>query len=91
TLLFIPMAHVFARFIAAMSVAEGVLVGHEPDTKDLMQAVSTFKPTFLLAVPRVFEKIYNSAEQKADLGGKGNIFRAAARPPHERRRIRPRP
>jgi long-chain acyl-CoA synthetase len=79
TLLFIPMAHVFARFIAAMSVAEGVLVGHEPDTKDLMQAVSTFKPTFLLAVPRVFEKIYNSAEQKADLGGKGNIFRAAAR------------
>uniref|UniRef100_A0A942T1M1 Acyl-CoA synthetase n=1 Tax=Neobacillus citreus TaxID=2833578 RepID=A0A942T1M1_9BACI len=79
TLLFIPMAHVFARFIAAMSLSAGVLVGHEPDTKDLMRAVSTFKPTFLLAVPRVFEKIYNSAEQKADLGGKGRIFRAAAR------------
>lgn len=78
TLLFIPMAHVFARFIAAMSVSAGVLVGHEPDTKDLMRAVSTFKPTFLLAVPRVFEKIYNSAEQKADLGGKGRVFRAAA-------------
>lgn len=78
TLLFIPLAHVFARFIAAMSVSAGVLVGHEPDTKDLMRAVSTFKPTFLLAVPRVFEKIYNSAEQKADLGGKGKIFRAAA-------------
>jgi long-chain acyl-CoA synthetase len=78
TLLFIPLAHVFARFIAAMSVSAGVLVGHEPDTKDLMRAVSTFKPTFLLAVPRVFEKIYNSAEQKADLGGKGRIFRAAA-------------
>jgi long-chain acyl-CoA synthetase len=78
TLLFIPLAHVFARFIAVMSVSAGVLVGHEPDTKDLMRAVSTFKPTFLLAVPRVFEKIYNSAEQKADLGGKGRIFRAAA-------------
>ncbi|MFJ3383306.1 MULTISPECIES: AMP-dependent synthetase/ligase [unclassified Curtobacterium] len=78
TLLFIPMAHVFARFIAAMSISAGVLVGHEPDTKDLMKAVSTFKPSFLLAVPRVFEKIYNSAEQKADLGGKGRIFRAAA-------------
>ncbi len=78
TLLFIPLAHVFARFIAAMSVSAGVLVGHEPDTKDLMRAVSTFQPTFLLAVPRVFEKIYNSAEQKADLGGKGRIFRAAA-------------
>jgi long-chain acyl-CoA synthetase len=77
TLLFIPMAHVFARFIAAMSVSAGVLVGHEPDTKDLLRAVSTFRPTFLLAVPRVFEKIYNSAEQKADLGGKGRVFRAA--------------
>ena len=78
TLLFIPMAHVFARFIAVMSLSAGVLVGHEPDTKDLMHAVSTFRPTFLLAVPRVFEKIYNSAEQKADLGGRGRVFRAAA-------------
>jgi long-chain acyl-CoA synthetase len=78
TLLFIPMAHVFARFIAVMSISAGTLVGHEPDTKDLMRAVSTFRPTFLLAVPRVFEKIYNSAEQKADLAGRGRVFRAAA-------------
>ncbi|WP_313957790.1 long-chain fatty acid--CoA ligase [Curtobacterium sp. 9128] len=78
TLLFIPMAHVFARFIAVMSISAGTLVGHEPDTKDLMRAVATFRPTFLLAVPRVFEKIYNSAEQKADLGGRGRVFRAAA-------------
>ncbi|KQS08235.1 long-chain fatty acid--CoA ligase [Curtobacterium sp. Leaf183] len=78
TLLFIPLAHVFARFIAVMSISTGVLVGHEPDTKDLMRAVSTFRPSFLLAVPRVFEKIYNSAEQKADLGGRGKVFRAAA-------------
>jgi long-chain acyl-CoA synthetase len=78
TLLFIPLAHVFARFIAVMSISAGTLVGHEPDTKDLMRAVSTFQPTFLLAVPRVFEKIYNSAEQKADLAGRGRVFRAAA-------------
>ncbi|MFZ7087749.1 AMP-dependent synthetase/ligase [Curtobacterium sp. RRHDQ10] len=78
TLLFIPMAHVFARFIAIMSVGTGVLVGHEPDTKDLLHAVSTFRPTFLLAVPRVFEKIYNAAEQKATIGGRGRVFRMAA-------------
>ncbi|KQO65092.1 AMP-dependent synthetase/ligase [Curtobacterium sp. Leaf261] len=78
TLLFIPMAHVFARFIAVMSVGTGVLVGHEPDTKDLMHAVSTFRPTFLLAVPRVFEKIYNAAEQKATIAGRGRVFRMAA-------------
>ncbi|PZF61052.1 long-chain fatty acid--CoA ligase [Curtobacterium sp. MCBD17_034] len=78
TLLFIPMAHVFARFIAVMSIGTGVLVGHEPDTKDLMHAVATFRPTFLLAVPRVFEKIYNAAEQKAAVGGRGRVFRLAA-------------
>jgi len=78
TLLFIPMAHVFARFIAVMSIGAGVLVGHEPDTKDLMNAVSTFRPTFLLAVPRVFEKIFNAAEQKAALSGRGRVFRMAA-------------
>jgi long-chain acyl-CoA synthetase len=78
TLLFIPLAHVFARYIAVTSIEFGVLVGHEPDTKDLMHAVSTFKPTFLLAVPRVFEKIYNSAEQKASLDGRGSIFKRAA-------------
>jgi long-chain acyl-CoA synthetase len=77
TLLFIPMAHVYARYIAVMCVDTGVLVGHEPDTKNLMQAVSTFQPTFLLAVPRVFEKIYNSAEQKAALGGRGGVFKRA--------------
>ena len=52
--------------------------GHQPDTKQLLPALGSFKPTFLLAVPRVFEKVYNSAEQKAEAGGKGKIFRAAA-------------
>ncbi|MFJ4045561.1 AMP-dependent synthetase/ligase [Microbacterium sp. NPDC089987] len=78
TLLFITTAHVFARFISILSVHAGVRTGHQPDTKQLLPALGSFKPTFLLAVPRVFEKVYNSAEQKAEAGGKGKIFRAAA-------------
>nr|WP_218868973.1 AMP-dependent synthetase/ligase [Leifsonia psychrotolerans] len=78
TLLFITIAHVFARFIAVLCVHSGVRVGHQADTKQLLPSLGSFKPTFLLAVPRVFEKVYNSAEQKAEAGGKGKIFRAAA-------------
>ena len=78
TLLFITMAHVFARFIAVLSVHGGVKVGHQADTKQLLPSMASFKPTFLLAVPRVFEKVYNSSEQKAESGGKGKIFRKAA-------------
>lgn len=78
TLLFITTAHVFARFISILNIHAGVKTGHQPDTKQLLPALGSFKPTFLLAVPRVFEKVYNSAEQKAEAGGKGKIFRAAA-------------
>ncbi|TAJ46690.1 MAG: long-chain fatty acid--CoA ligase [Herbiconiux sp.] len=78
TLLFITTAHVFARFISILSVHGGVKVGHQADTKQLLPALGSFKPTFLLAVPRVFEKVYNSSEQKAETGGKGKIFRSAA-------------
>ncbi|MGB3374073.1 MAG: long-chain fatty acid--CoA ligase [Microbacterium sp.] len=78
TLLFITTAHVFARFISVLGIHAGVRTGHQPDTKHLLPALGSFKPTFLLAVPRVFEKVYNSAEQKAEAGGKGKIFRAAA-------------
>ena len=78
TLLFITTAHVFARFIAVLCVHGGVRVGHQPDTKQLLPSLGSFKPTFLLAVPRVFEKVYNSAEQKAETGGKGKIFQAAS-------------
>ena len=78
TVLFITTAHVFARFISILDVHAGVRTGHQPDTKQLLPALGSFKPTFLLAVPRVFEKVYNSAEQKAEAGGKGKIFRAAA-------------
>lgn len=78
TLLFITTAHIFARFIAVLSVHGGVKVGHQADTKQLLPAMASFKPTFLLAVPRVFEKVYNSSEQKAESGGQGRIFRTAA-------------
>ncbi|GAA4354067.1 AMP-dependent synthetase/ligase [Microbacterium rhizosphaerae] len=78
TLLFITTAHVFARFISVLAIHAGVKTGHQPDTSRLLPALGSFKPTFLLAVPRVFEKVYNSAEQKAESGGKGKIFRAAA-------------
>jgi long-chain acyl-CoA synthetase len=78
TLLFITTAHIFARFISILNIHAGVKTGHQPDTKQLLPALGSFKPTYLLAVPRVFEKVYNSAEQKAEAGGKGKIFRAAA-------------
>ncbi|MFT4281857.1 AMP-dependent synthetase/ligase [Microbacterium sp.] len=87
TLLFITTAHVFARFISILDIHAGVKTGHQPDTKQLLPALGSFKPTFLLAVPRVFEKVYNSAEQKAEAGGKGNIFRAAARTAIEHSRL----
>ena len=78
TLLFITTAHIFARFISVLCIQGGVKVGHQPDTKQLLPSMGSFKPTFLLAVPRVFEKVYNSSEQKAEAGGKGKIFRHAA-------------
>ncbi|CAB4638978.1 unannotated protein [freshwater metagenome] len=77
TLLFLPLAHVYARFISILCVHAGIKVGHQPDTKNVAAGMQSFKPHFLLAVPRVFEKVYNSAEQKAEAGGKGNIFRKA--------------
>lgn len=78
TLLFLPLAHVFARFVEVLTVHGGVKVGHQGDVKNLATAMVSFKPDFLLAVPRVFEKVYNTAEQKAEADGKGDIFRRAA-------------
>ena len=78
TLLFITLAHIFARFISVLAVHGGVKVGHQPDTKLLLPSMASYQPSFLLAVPRVFEKVYNSSEQKAEAGGKGKIFRRAA-------------
>ena len=78
TVLFLPMAHVFARFVSVLCASAGVLVGHQPDAKNVAPAMQSFHPTFLLAVPRVFEKVYNSAEQRAEGAGKGKIFHTAA-------------
>src|SRR6478735_11002038 len=65
TLLFMPLAHVFARFIHVLVMPAGAVLGHTPDTRTLIDDLASFQPTFILAVPRVFEKVYNSAEQKA--------------------------
>ncbi|MDQ0801444.1 long-chain fatty acid--CoA ligase [Arthrobacter sp. SLBN-112] len=78
TALFMPMAHVFARFIAVLAVHGGVKVAHEPDLSRLLLTLNSFQPSFLLAVPRIFEKVYNSSEQKAEAAGKGGVFRKAA-------------
>ncbi|GAB2494917.1 AMP-dependent synthetase/ligase [Nocardiopsis aegyptia] len=79
TLLFLPLAHVFARFVQVMVVEAKATLGHFPSTgPELIEQFSEFRPTFLLAVPRVFEKVYTKAEQKATAEGKGKIFGAAA-------------
>lgn len=78
-LLFLPLAHCFARFIQYCSIAsdDGV-VGYLPDTKTLLPDVRSFEPTYLLGVPRVFEKVYNAASRKAGTGWKGRLFFKAA-------------
>ena len=78
TLLFLPLAHVFARFVQVLCIASRAKLGHTPDVKNLLDDLGAFRPTFVLAVPRVFEKIYNSAEATAQAGGRGRIFRAAS-------------
>ncbi|NKE08358.1 MULTISPECIES: AMP-dependent synthetase/ligase [Kocuria] len=78
TVMFLPLAHVFARFIEVMAVGAGVTVAHTADIKDLLGDLKSFQPTFLLVVPRVFEKVFNSAQQKAEGEGKGKIFNRAA-------------
>ena len=78
TLLFLPLAHVFARMIEVGVVMARATLGHTSDVKRLMEDLATFQPTFILSVPRVFERIYNSSEQKAEAAGKGKIFAAAA-------------
>lgn len=78
TIMFLPLAHVFARFISVLAVAAGATVAHTPDIKHLLPDLQSYQPTFILAVPRVFEKVYNSALTKAEDGGKGAIFHRAA-------------
>lgn len=77
-LMFLPMAHVFARLLTVLAASWPVTTAFTADTKNLLPDLEAFKPTFLLAVPRVFEKVYNGAEAKAIAGGRGKIFAAAA-------------
>ena len=79
TLLFLPVAHVFGRMVEIGAIHAGLHLAHCSDPVGRLQAdLASFKPTFVLAVPRIFEKIYNGAEAKAEAAGKGKIFRKAA-------------
>ncbi|CAN2206337.1 FAA1 Long-chain acyl-CoA synthetases (AMP-forming) [Candidatus Nanopelagicaceae bacterium] len=79
TLLFLPVAHVFGRMVEIGAIHAGLHLAHCSDPVGRLQAdLASFKPSFVLAVPRIFEKIYNGAEARAEAAGKGKIFRAAA-------------
>ena len=77
TLLFLPIAHVFGRMIQFGAIYAGLHLAHCGDINRLPQDLGTFKPTLVLAVPRIFEKVYNGAENRAIEAGKGKIFKKA--------------
>lgn len=78
-LLFLPLAHVLGRFMEIVIVcSEAGVLGHVPDVRNLVTDLESFRPTAVLAVPRVFEKIYNAADARAT-GAKQKIFRMAAK------------
>ena len=79
TLLFLPLAHSFARLIQIGVVQARTRMGHTSDVKNLVDDLKAFQPTFVLSVPRVFEKVYNGAKQRAHADGKGAIFDRAER------------
>ena len=78
TLLFLPLAHVFARIIQVGCIKTRVKMGHSSDIKNLLDDFAEFRPTFILAVPRVFEKVFNTASQRAVADGRGKIFDRAS-------------
>ncbi len=79
TLLFLPVAHVFGRMVQIGAITAGLHLAHCGDPAGRLPIdLASFKPTFVLAVPRIFEKVYNGAEAKAEAAGKGKIFRTAA-------------
>ncbi|MFE7265159.1 AMP-dependent synthetase/ligase [Streptomyces sp. NPDC057592] len=77
-LLFLPAAHVFGRLVEVASVMAPIKLGCVPDIKHLTDELASFRPTLILGVPRVFEKVYNAARAKAQADGKGKIFDKAA-------------
>ncbi|WP_328398491.1 AMP-dependent synthetase/ligase [Nocardia sp. NBC_00416] len=78
TLMFLPLAHVFARAVSLAAFDARVTVAHTSDWSTLVQQFAEHRPDFVLSVPRVFEKVFNAAEQKAHDEGKGKIFDVAA-------------
>ena len=78
TLLFLPLAHVFARIIQVACLKAGIRMGHTADIANLLDDLAEFHPTFILAIPRVFEKVFNTASQRAVADGRGKIFGRAA-------------
>ncbi|MGW7640672.1 AMP-dependent synthetase/ligase [Streptomyces decoyicus] len=77
-LLFLPIAHVFGRLVQVAAVMAPIKLGHAPDIKNLTDDLASFRPKLVLGVPRVFEKVYNSARAKAQADGKGKVFDKAA-------------
>ncbi len=78
TLLFLPLAHILARVLQASIISAGVRLGYSTGIENLVEELGIFKPHFLIAVPRVFEKVFNGAQQRAHADGKGKIFDKAA-------------
>ncbi|WP_404815687.1 AMP-dependent synthetase/ligase [Streptomyces thermolineatus] len=77
-LLFLPLAHVLGRLVEVAAMMAPIRLGHVSDIKNLTDELASFRPTMVLGVPRVFEKVYNSARAQAQAGGKGKIFDRAA-------------
>src|SRR5581483_3819428 len=90
-LLFLPLAHVLAKIIQCGGIYTRTTIGHVSDTKDLLADLAAFQPTFVLSVPRVFEKVFTSAQQRAHGDGKGKIFDAAVATAEQWSRAQPSP
>ncbi len=78
TLMFLPLAHIFARAVQSVCVAKGTTIFYSSGIPSLLEELPMAKPSWVFSVPRVFEKIYNGAKAKADADGKGAIFDRAA-------------
>jgi long-chain acyl-CoA synthetase len=90
-LLFLPLAHVLAKIIQCGAVYTRTTVGHTSDTRNLLDDLKAFRPTFVISVPRVFEKVFTSAQQKAHAAGRGKIFDTAVAVAEEWSRAQPSP
>lgn len=79
TLMFLPLAHSFAQVVQVGCVSTGITIGFSTGTPQLVEELAMFKPRWVFSVPRVFEKVYNTAKARADADGKGSIFDLAVK------------